>query len=126
TRIMNPTNAAFEERLAALEGGTGALATASGMAAQMVTMMTLLRPGDEIVSSSSLYGGTHTQFDITLSTWGIKTTFVDSTDPENFRRALTPRTRALYGETIGNPRGDLLDLRAVADIAHEAGIPLIV
>src|SRR5881398_876594 len=126
TRIMNPTNAAFEERLAALEGGTGALATSSGMAAQMVTMMTLLRPGDEIVSSSSLYGGTHTQFDLTLRTWGINTICVDSTDPENYRRALTPRTRALYGETIGNPRGDVLDIRAVADIAHEAGVPLVI
>ncbi len=122
----NPTNAAFEERLAALEGGTGALATSSGMAAQMVTMMTLLRPGDEIVSSSSLYGGTHTQFDLTLRTWGINTIFVDSTDPENYRRALTPRTRALYGETIGNPRGDVLDIRTVADIAHEAGVPLVI
>src|SRR5579884_2809821 len=126
TRIMNPTNAAFEERIAALEGGTGALATASGMAAQMVTMQTLLRPGDEIVSSSSLYGGTHTQFDLTLRTWGVNTIFVDSTDPENYRRAITPRTRALYGETIGNPRGDVLDIRAVAEIAHEAGVPLIV
>jgi O-acetylhomoserine (thiol)-lyase len=96
------------------------------MAGQMVTMMTLLRPGDEIVSSSSLYGGTHTQFDLTLRTWGIQTTFVDSTDPENYRRAITPRTRVLYGETIGNPRGDVLDIQAVADIAHEAGIPLVV
>ena len=126
TRIMNPTNAAFEERLAALEGGTGALATASGMSAQMVTMMTLLRPGDDVVSSSSLYGGTHTQFDLTLRTWGINTIFVDSTDPENYRRALTPRTRALYGETIGNPRGDVLDIRAIANIAHEAGVPLVI
>src|SRR5713101_7989678 len=126
TRIMNPTTAAFEERIAALEGGTGAVATASGMAAQMATMMTLLRPGDEIISSSSLYGGTHTQFDLTLRTWGVNTIFIDSTDPENYRRALTPRTRAFYGETIGNPRGDVLDIRAVADIAHEAGIPLIV
>src|SRR5258708_32400990 len=126
TRIMNPTTAAFEERIAALEGGTGALATASGMAAQMATMMTLLRPGDEIVSSSSLYGGTHTQFDLTLRTWGINTIFVDSTNPENYRKAITPRTRALYGETIGNPRGDVLDLRAEEAIAHEAGISLIV
>jgi O-acetylhomoserine (thiol)-lyase len=126
TRIMNPTTAAFEERIAALEGGTAAVATASGMSAQMVTMMTLLRPGDEIVASSSLYGGTHTQFDLTLRTWGVQTIFVDSTDPENFRRAITPRTRAIYGETIGNPRGDVLDIRAVADIAHEAGVPLIV
>ncbi len=126
TRIMNPTTAAFEERIAALEGGTGAVATASGMAAQMATMMTLLRPGDEIVSSSSLYGGTHTQFDITLRTWGVNTIFVDSTNPENYRKAITPRTRVLYGETIGNPRGDVLDIRAVADIAHEAGIPLVI
>src|SRR5689334_24606792 len=126
TRIMNPTTAVFEERIAALEGGTGAVATASGMAAQMVTMMALLRPGDEIVSSSSLYGGTHTQFDITLRTWGVNTIFVESTDPENYRRAITPRTRVLYGETIGNPRGDVLDIRAVADIAHEAGIPLVI
>jgi len=126
TRIMNPTSSAFEERIAALEGGTGAVATASGMAAQMATMMTLLRPGDEIVSSSSLYGGTHTQFDLTLRTWGINTTFVDSTDPENYRKAITPRTRVLYGETIGNPQGNVLDMRAVADIAHEAGIPLVV
>src|SRR5437773_7343088 len=126
TRIMNPTTAAFEERIAALEGGTGAVATDSGMAAQMATMMTLLRPGDDLISSSSLYGGTHTQFDLTLRTWGINTIFVDSTDPENYRRALTRRTRAFYGETIGNPRGDVLDMRAVADIAHEAGVPLVV
>src|SRR5260370_33311094 len=121
---MNTIKDALEERLVALEGGTGALATASGMAAQMVTMMTLLRPGDEIVSSSSLYGGTHTQFDLTLRTWGINTIFVDSTDPENYRRAITPRTRALYGETIGNPKGDVLDIRAIVDIAHEIGVPL--
>ncbi len=126
TRIMNPTTAAFEERIAALEGGTAAVATASGMAAQLTTMMTLLRPGDEIVSSSSLYGGTHTQFDITLRTWGVNTIFVDSSDPENYRKALTPRTRVLYGETIGNPRGDVLDIEAVAKIAHEAGVPLVV
>src|SRR5215467_10923223 len=126
TRIMNPTTAAFEERVAALEGGTGAVATSSGMAAQMVTMLTLLRPGDEIVSSSSLYGGTHTQFDLTLRTWGVQTTFIESTDPENYRRAITPRTRVLYGETIGNPRGDVLDMQAVAEIAHEAGIPLVI
>lgn len=126
TRIMNPTSAAFEERVASLEGGTGAVATSSGMAAQLTTMMTLLRPGDEIVSSSSLYGGTHTQFDITLRTWGINTIFVDSSNPENYRKAITPRTRALYGETIGNPRGDILDIEAVAAIAHEAGVPLIV
>lgn len=126
TRIMNPTTAAFEERVAALEGGTGAVATASGMAAQMAVMTTLLRPGDEVVSARSLYGGTYTQFDLTLRTWGINTIFVDSTDPENYRKAITPRTRMLYGETIGNPQGNVLDIRAVADIAHEAGVPLVV
>src|SRR5438045_9445154 len=96
------------------------------MAAQMATMMTLLRPGDDLISSSSLYGGTHTQFDLTLRTWGVNTIFIDSTNPENYRRALTPRTRAFYGETIGNPRGDVLDIRAVAAIAHEAGVPLVI
>lgn len=126
TRIMNPTTAAFEERVAALEGGTAALATASGMAAQLTALMTLLRPGDELVSSSSLYGGTHTQFDLTLRTWGINTIFVDGSDPARYRAAITPRTRALYGETIGNPRGDVLDIAALAQIAHEAGVPLIV
>ncbi|HEU5380809.1 MAG TPA: PLP-dependent transferase, partial [Ktedonobacteraceae bacterium] len=115
TRIMNPTTAAFEERISALEKGTGAVATASGMAAQMAVMQTLLRPGDEIVSASSIYGGTHTQFNLTLRTWGVNTTFVDASDPENFRRAITPRTRVLYAETIGNPRSDVFDIRAVAD-----------
>src|SRR5260370_8443546 len=101
--IMNPTNAALEEFIGALEGGTGALATASGMAAQMATMMTLLRPGDELVSSSSLYGGTHTQFDLTLRTWGINTIFIDSTDPENYPRTLTPPTPPFYCATTTNP-----------------------
>jgi O-acetylhomoserine (thiol)-lyase len=126
TRIMNPTNAAFEERVAALEGGIGGLAVSSGMAAQFIGIATLLGPGDQIVSSSALYGGTYTQFDITLRRWGVDVVFVDPTDPENFRRAITPKTRALYGETIGNPRIDVLDIEAVAAIAHEAGVPLIV
>jgi O-acetylhomoserine (thiol)-lyase len=126
TRIMNPTTAAFEERIASLEGGVGAVGTASGHAAQFLTFTTLLRPGDEIVSSRTLYGGTHTQLDITLRRWGIDTVFVDAADPENFRRAVTPRTRILYGETIGNPRLDVLDIGAVAAIAAEARIPLIV
>src|SRR5260370_27359293 len=91
TRIMNPTTAAFEERIAALEGGTGALATASGMAAQMATMMTLLRPGDELVSSSSLYGDTHPQFHLTLRPRAINPLFLASTDPQNYRKAITPR-----------------------------------
>jgi O-acetylhomoserine (thiol)-lyase len=126
TRIMNPTTAAFEERVAALEGGIGGLAVASGQAAQFIAIATLLGPGDQIVSSSALYGGTYTQFDITLRRWGVDVVFVDPTDPENFRRAITPQTRALYGETIGNPRIDVLDVEAVAAIAHEAGVPLIV
>jgi O-acetylhomoserine (thiol)-lyase len=126
TRIMNPTNAAFEERVAALEGGIGGLAVSSGQAAQFIAIATLLGPGDQIVSSSALYGGTYTQFDITLRRWGVDVVFVDPTDPENFRRAITPKTRALYGETIGNPRIDVLDIEAVAAIAHEAGVPLIV
>ncbi len=126
TRIMNPTTAAFEERIAALEGGIGALAVASGQAAQFIALATLLGPGDQIISSSALYGGTYTQFDITLRRWGVDVVFVDPSDPDNFRRALTPRTRALYGETIGNPRIDVLDIAAVADVAREAGVPLVI
>ena len=126
TRIMNPTTAAFEERVAALEGGIGGLATASGQAAQFIAIATILGPGDQLVSSSALYGGTYTQFDITLRRWGVDVVFVDPSDPENFRRAITPKTRAVYGETIGNPRMDVLDIEAVAAIAHEAGVPLIV
>ncbi|HWE64195.1 MAG TPA: O-acetylhomoserine aminocarboxypropyltransferase/cysteine synthase family protein [Chloroflexota bacterium] len=126
TRIMNPTTAAFEERMAALEGGVGGLATASGHAAQFLTFTTLLQPGDQIVSARTLYGGSYTQLDVTLRRWGIDTVFVDADDPENFRRAITPRTRVLYGETIGNPRLDVLDIEAVAAIAEEAKVPLII
>ncbi len=126
TRIMNPTTAAFEERVAALEQGVGGLATASGQAAQFIALATLLGPGDQIVTSSALYGGTYTQFDITLRRWGVDVVFVDPSDPENFRRAITPRTRVLYGETIGNPRISVLDIAAVAEIAHEAGVPLMI
>jgi O-acetylhomoserine (thiol)-lyase len=127
TRIMNPTTAAFEERVAALEGGIGALATASGQAAQFLTIFTLLEPGDDLVASSTLYGGTYTQFDISMrKKMGLNTIFVDNRDPENFRRAITPKTKALYAETLGNPKIDVLDIEAVAHIAHEHGIPLIV
>jgi O-acetylhomoserine (thiol)-lyase len=126
TRIMNPTTAVFEERIAALEGGVGALAVGSGQAAQLVALTSLLEAGDEIVAANTLYGGTYTQFDVTFRRMGINTTFVDPEDPENFRRAITPKTRVLYGETIGNPRINVLDISAVAKIAHEANLPLMI
>jgi O-acetylhomoserine (thiol)-lyase len=126
TRIMNPTQDVFEKRIALLEGGVGALALASGHAAINYAILNIAGTGDEIVSSSFLYGGTYNMFAVTLPKLGIKTTFVDPSDPENFRRAITPNTKALYAETIGNPRIDVLDIAAVAEIAHEAGIPLII
>ncbi len=126
TRINNPTTAVFEERVAALENATGALATASGMSAQFTAMMTLLEPGDEIVASSHLYGGTVTQFTHTFKKMGIKAHFVDPTDIENWEEAITPKTRALYGETIGNPQGSVLDIERVAQLANAHDIPLIV
>ncbi len=126
SRIMNPTNAVFEERVAALEGGVGALAVGSGQAAQFIALTSLLEAGDEIVAASTLYGGTYTQFDESLRRCGLNTIFVDPEDPENFRRAITPRTKVLYGETIGNPRINVLDIAAVAAIAHEHHIPLMI
>jgi O-acetylhomoserine (thiol)-lyase len=112
--------------MASLEGGVGGLATASGQAAQLVALTTLLQAGDEMVSSSTLYGGTYNQFALTFKRFGITVHFVDATDPENFRRAITPKTKLLYGETIGNPKADVFDIQAVADIAHEYKLPLIV
>src|SRR5271163_2529961 len=126
TRIMNPTTAVFEERMASLERGVGALAVASGQAAQFIAISSLLGAGDEIVASKTLYGGTYTQFDISFRRLGIDTTFVDPDDPENFRRAITPRTRALYAETIANPRMNVLDIAAVSAIAHENNLPLMI
>jgi O-acetylhomoserine (thiol)-lyase len=126
TRIMNPTTAAFEERVASLEGGVGGLAVASGQSAQFITLFTLLSHGDEIVASNTLYGGTYTQLDISFRKMGINTTFVDGSDVENFRKAITPQTKVLYAETIGNPKIDVLNIEAVARIAHEAGLPLVV
>ncbi len=126
TRIMNPTNAVFEERVASLEGGVGALATASGLAAQAMAITTLLEAGDEIVASTHLYGGSHNQMSVTLAKFGITTTFVPPDDMDGWRAAITPRTRLLYGETIGNPGLDVLDIRAVADVADAAGLPLMV
>ena len=126
SRIGNPTCATLEERMASLEGGIGALATASGQAAQLISVLTLAQKGDEIVSSQSLYGGTYTQFDVTLRRMGIDVTFVDIHDTEAIDKAINERTRAVYAETIGNPKADVLDIRAVADVAHEHGLPLIV
>ncbi|MFD1775242.1 homocysteine synthase [Paenibacillus rhizophilus] len=126
TRLMNPTTDVFEQRIAALEGGAAALATASGAAAISFSILNIAGAGDEIVSSASLYGGTYNLFSTTLPKLGIKVHFVDSANPDNFRSAITEKTKALYAETIGNPRGDVLDIEAVAAIAHEHGIPLIV
>jgi O-acetylhomoserine (thiol)-lyase len=126
TRIMNPTTDVFEQRVAALEGGVGALGTSSGQAAQFLAINALMGVGDEIVASSTLYGGTYTQFDVSFRRLGINVKFVEPDDPENFRKAITPKTRALYGETIANPRMNVLDIEKVAGIAHEAGVPLII
>ncbi|MFN8523974.1 MAG: O-acetylhomoserine aminocarboxypropyltransferase/cysteine synthase family protein [Chloroflexota bacterium] len=126
SRIGNPTVAAFEERIASLEGGAGAVATASGQAAQFLALFTMLVPGDHIVAARTLYGGTFTQFEHTFRKLSIDVTFVDPDDPGNFARAITERTRALYGETIGNPSGNVLDIEAVARIAHANDIPLVV
>ncbi len=125
TRIMNPTQDAFERRIAALEGGVGALATASGQSAETLAILNIAQAGDEIISSASLYGGTYNLFHYTLPKLGIKVRFVDSRDPENFRPAINEHTKAIFAETVGNPRLDTLDIQAVADIAHEHGIPLI-
>lgn len=126
SRISNPTVAVFEERMAALEGATGAVATASGMAAQLAAFMTLLEPGDEVVSSSHLYGGTLTQLTHTLKKMGITVHYVDPTDSGAWQEAITPKTRALYGELIGNPRGSILDLDHLGALAKHHKIPLIV
>ncbi len=126
TRIMNPTNGVFEARVAALEGGVGALALASGQAAETLTILNLARSGDNIVSSASLYGGTWNLFAYTLPKLGIATRFVDAMDPASFSRAIDANTRAIFLETIGNPRLDVPDLAAIADIAHGRGIPLVV
>jgi len=126
TRIMNPTTDVFEKRIAALEGGVGALAVASGQNAELYAILNLARAGDEIVAASSLYGGTYALFAHNLPRLGIKVRFVDPSDPENFRTAINHRTRAVYAETIGNPKCDVLDIEAVAAVAHEYGLPLIV
>ena len=126
TRIGNPTTAAFEERMASLEGGIGALATASGQSAQLIAALTLCQQGDEIVASRSLYGGTYTQFDVTLRRMGVDVTFVDFSDTDLVEKAINENTKLVYGETIGNPRADILDISTIADIAHANDIPLVV
>jgi O-acetylhomoserine (thiol)-lyase len=126
TRIMNPTTDVFEQRVASLEGGAAALATSSGQAAQFLALSSLVGQGEEIVAASTLYGGTYTQFDVSFRRLGIDVKFVEPDDPENFRQAITSRTRAVYGETIANPRMNVLDIAKVAAIAHEAGVPLVI
>jgi O-acetylhomoserine (thiol)-lyase len=126
TRIMNPTTAVLEERVASLENGVAGLAMSSGQAAQFIAISSLMQAGDHMVSASTLYGGTYTQFDVSFRRLGYDVTFVEPDDPENFRKAITPRTRCIFGETISNPRGNVLDIEAVAKIAHENALPLVI
>jgi len=126
TRIMNPTTAVLEERVASLENGVAGLAMASGQSAQFIAISSLLETGDEMVSASTLYGGTFTQFDVSFRKLGLNVKFVEPDDPENFRKAITPKTKCIFGETISNPRGNVLDIEAVANIAHEHNLPLII
>ncbi len=126
TRIMNPTTAVLEERIASLENGAAGLALSSGQAAQFLALTSIAAPGDHVVSASTLYGGTFTQFDISLRRLGYDFTFVEPDDPDNFRKAITSKTKLLYAETISNPRSNVLDIAAVAKIAHEHGLPLII
>jgi O-acetylhomoserine (thiol)-lyase len=126
TRLSNPTTAVFEERMAAIEGGRAAVATASGQAAEMVAFLNILQAGDHVVSSAKVYGGTHTMLSVNFAKLGIEATLVDPDDPENFRRALKPSTKAIFSETLGNPAINVVDLSAVGAIAREAGVPFIV
>jgi O-acetylhomoserine (thiol)-lyase len=126
TRIMNPTNEIFEKRVAAIEGGTAALAVASGQAAETLALLAITQVGEEIVAANNLYGGTYQLFHYTFPKLGRKVTFVDSTKPSEFKKAINEKTRAVYAETIGNPKLDVPDFEAIADIAHDAGIPFVV
>jgi O-acetylhomoserine (thiol)-lyase len=126
TRIMNPTTGVLEERVASLEGGVAALAMSSGQAAQFIALSSIMENGDHFVAASTLYGGTYTQFDVSFRKLGYDVTFVEPDDPENFRKAIQPNTKCIYGETISNPRGNVLDIEAVAKIAHENGVPLVI
>ncbi len=126
SRISNPTVAALEERIAAVEGGRAALATATGMAAQAVALLTLARHGDHLVAARTLYGGTYSQLAVTLADCGITTTFVDADDPAAFRAAMRPNTKAVYAETLGNPQLNVVDIEALAGVAHDGGVPLVI
>lgn len=126
SRLSNPTVAVLEERIAALENGRAAVATSSGMAAQMIALLNICEAGDEIIAARTLYGGTHTQLDVNFRKLGINTIFVDADNPENFARAITPKTKVLYAETLGNPSLNVLDIEAVGRIANQAGLPLFI
>jgi O-acetylhomoserine (thiol)-lyase len=126
TRIMNPTTDVLEQRVASLENGIAALATSSGQAAQLLAISSLMQAGDHMVAASTLYGGTYTQFDVSFRRFGFDVTFVEPDDPQNFAKAITPKTKLVYGETISNPRGNVLDIAAVADIAHAKNVPLMI
>jgi len=126
SRLGNPTVAALEERIASLEGGIGAVATASGMSAEFITFAALVGAGDHVVSSAQLYGGTVTQLDVTLRRFGVETTFVPGTDPADYAAAIRPETKVLYTEVVANPSGEVADLAGLAEVAHAAGIPLVV
>ena len=125
-RIMNPTTDALEQRVASLENGAAALAMSSGQAAQFIALSSLLEQGDHLVSAGTLYGGTYTQFDVSFRKFGYDVSFVEPDDPENFRKAIRPNTKCLYGETVSNPRGNVLDIESVAKIAHEHNLPLVI
>ena len=126
SRLSNPTNAVLEERIAALEGGVGAIATSSGQAATHLAITTLCSAGDHVVASRSLYGGTHNLLDYTLPRFGITTTFVDPRSPADFKAAIQPNTKLLFGEILGNPGLEVLDITAIASVAHDEGLPLLV
>src|SRR6202140_2673970 len=126
TRIMNPTTDVLEQRVASLENGVAGLAMSSGQAAQFVALTSLMENGDHFVSSGTLYGGTYTQFSTSFRKFGYDVTFVEPDDPENFRKAIKPNTKGLYGETISNPRGNLLEIEAGANSAHEPNLPLVI
>jgi O-acetylhomoserine (thiol)-lyase len=126
SRLANPTTASFEERIASLEGGLGAVATSSGLSAQFITFASLAGAGDHIVASANLYGGSITQLDVTLRRFGVETTFVQSSDPADYAAAITPETKLVFVETVANPSGEIADLEGLAEVAHAAGVPLIV